>query len=367
MAIAFSISDSLNLISNQSTTLAPVNISNMGGIGSWIAVPFMAKKNITLNTFSFRTATVVAGTLITYLAGIGTIDITTGFPSVGVGNSLNFTSASSINGVGSGATVFGNFSNINLTQGVKYFLGFQVVDRSATGNIQYQTHIMNGQFDDTSNYKISTFNSSGLSYQRSVLGSTFNWGYDSGVGNSIWYNELYGASTALISSYSLFSSTGVSQNGFTFYLNSDFNALELEEVSVMARNTNITPSSGSGVTYRCILYDSDGITALTASTQSYFGSAINVFRKVFMPIKYTLLNKKLYYFAFNQESTNNSNDFLLAMIFPNQFLAGASVTSYAFRKIDATSTPTLVVNEMLVFDLVFSKAYGSRQGGPGNY
>lgn len=365
MPINFIMTEPHLILGNQSTSVTNTTFATMGGIGSWVATSFMAKENIILNRCVFRVGAIAGGTGATLMVGIGTMDVATGQPSqnAGLGNSLNFTTQSLFTGLVTGTNYFASFPDIALTAGTKYFLGLQTVGRLVNTTIVHFVRLFGNSFEDTSNYRVFGYNNSGLSTESSNS-ITYNWGYDSGSGNTIWYNEYYAGHTQLLTKYSL-TSTGSSQNGFTYFMNNDFDAMELEEVGCLFRVDNITPSTGLATTYNCVLYDSDGITALTASTQSYFGGAINNFRHVYMPIKYTLQNRKLYYFAFNREATNSTNTFILASSYPSQIMSGSAFTTYPFTKESPSSSPVIIEGDLIPTNFVFSKAIGSRQGGAG--
>lgn len=358
MAFNFMIEDPMKLPNTQSTTINTPSI-NVAGIGSWCAVAFMAKENLTINRLAMGFGSGGAG--LAALVGIGTIDINTGQPTYalsGTGDSLAFSSVVEIGGSVSGNRFF-TIPEISLTAGTKYFVGYQTI---ITGNTMFFIfRIGNNSLNDTSNYRVFQRSSAGISFGYSSNPSLFNWGYDSGSGGTRWYNEFYQGNSII--QYNL-SSTGSSQVGFTYYMNNDFDAMELENFSIYITNPNSTYGNGLGTTYNFVLYDSDGITALTASTSCSFGSGINAYKYVNIPVKYTLQNRKEYFFAFNRESTNPSA-LWAAIAYDNQFQAGTPFTTYTFTKESPSSEPVKNMNEQFCMNMKFSKAYGSRQGGQG--
>ena len=361
MPINFMIEDPLKFPNTNSTTIANPS-QNIAGVGSWCAVSFMARENLTINRLKMAFGG-SSGAGYTALVGIGTIDVNTGQPtyiSSGVGNSLAFSSVLEIRGATSGNRFF-TIPEISLTAGTKYFVGLQTIN--AIGFYFFAFRLGNNSLNDTSNYRVFQRTSAGISFNYSSNPSLFNWGYDSGSGGTRWYNEFY-QGISVVQTYNL-SSTGSSQVGFTYYMNNDFDAMELENFSIYVSNPNSTYGTGLGTTYNFVLYDSDGITALTASTSCSFGSQASTnYRYVHIPVKYTLQNRKEYFFAFNRESTN-PNAGWAAISYDNQFQAGTPFTSYTFTKASPTSTPVKNMNETFCINMKFSKAYGSRQGGQG--
>lgn len=372
MAFNIVFSDPFGFEGSQSTGSNALLVANLGGIGSFVAVPFLATSNQTINKVSFYTNAVANITGLQVMVGIGTWNDKIPAYNAGLGNSLIFSSMAIKTSNFTDQTVnFETIPDITLVAGTKYFLGVQTVARGASSNYNLAILPMNNTFDDTGNYRIYRQTSAGFTRQYSANYSCFNWGYYSGSGNTTWYNPNFGGSGMTAGDqtrYTLFSSTGQSQFGFSFYMSAPFNAVEMEEIGFAVRTTKYSSSDtpGFGITYNVVLYDSDGTTALTGSTQTYVPSNANNFRKVFMPLKYTLQANKLYYFAFNQESTNSSTDYVIACGYNNQFMAGSSITTYNFRKNTPSSTPVYNYNDLLLYDVVVSKIYGNKQGSVGN-
>lgn len=365
------ISDSTGFEGSQAANSTFLSISNLGGIGSFVAVPFMATDNWKINRVFFSSGTVAGASGLGIMVGIGTWDDKIPSFNAGFGNSLNFSSSSiKTSSFGNVFPYFESIPEFTVEAGKKYFFGMQTVARGASSQINMIFYPLSNSFDDTGNYRIYRQGNTGIVRQYSAFGSAFNWGYDSGTANTVWYNPQYGGHACTNGDqqrYSLFSSTGQSQFGFSFYMDSPFNAVEMEEFGFSVRTLKWTSNyTGFGITYNVVLYDSDGTTALTACTQTYVPTFAG-FRKVFMPLKYTLQSNKVYYFTFHQESTNSSNDFVVAYQYPSQIMSGNSVTTYIFRKISPSSAPVITnINEQLLYELNISKIYGSKQGSIGN-
>lgn len=361
------ISDPTNFTGLMSPTAGGDNLNNFGGIGSWIAVPFMATENLILNKcMIFCPSSSGLGSI---MVGFGTWDGNSPSTS-GSGQSLNFSSQSLF--LRTALTNNGNaiftVPDYNIEAGKKYFMGLQSISRTTMNyNITFlpmnQTHLADGELG---NYAVNLRGQTGDIKRFSSNHSSFNWGYNSGSGRTLWYNPMYGGlefQAADTTRYSL-SSTGSSQFGMSLYIDWNVNAVEMEEFGFAVRSSKA--SYGAGVTYNVILYDSDGTTPLTASTQSYMPTTTTSVRKVFVPLKYTLKTKKEYFIAFNRDSANASTDYVASIGYPSEVMAGNSVTTYVFTKASPSSTPLRVDNQILFHDISISKVYGNRQGGKGD-
>lgn len=370
MAINFHISSPSNFISQSSNTDTGDIVNAFSGVGSFIAVPFMATENLTLNRCIFWASSASGAGSI--MVGFGTWDgNSASYFTAGVADSLNFISQSLFSRTSLNDNSISIFAvpDFNIEAGKKYFMGFQVISRTnlATNMLflpHNQTNLSDGE---KGNYSISYKTTTGVVKNFSANHSVFNWGYYSGTGVTQWYNPMYGGSRFQYSTdtvrYSL-SSTGSSQFGMTFYMDWNVDAIEMEEFGFVVRSAKA--SYGAGVTYNVVLYDSDGTTPLTASTQSYMPFSSSTIQKVFLPLKYTLKSKKQYYFAFNREASNAATDYIVSHSYLSEIMAGNSITTYVFTKDSPSTAPVIVSNQVLIYDIVASKIYGNRQGSSGN-
>lgn len=369
MAFNLNISDSFNFDGLQGIANNSQTQSGFGGIGSYISVPFMALNNQTINRIFFQYGTITGSAGLSIMAGIGTWNNKLPSTVGGLGDSLNFISQTLISSFTTAATNIVSIPDLTLEQGKKYYLGLQTITRGASSTVAYVINPFNDTFDEYGNYAMVRKATTGIVRQYSANHSSFNWGYYSGSGSTMWYNPMFGGQGSTNGDqtrFNLNSSTGQSQFGMSIYINWNADAVEVEEFGFVIRTAKGGAASyGIGVTYNVILYDSDGTTALTASTQNYMSTS-NALNYLYMPLKYTLKTNKEYFIAFNRETSNATTDHVLACGYPSEIMAGNSVTTYTFTKISPSSSPVKNSGDMLVYDLPISKIIGSRQGSNGD-
>lgn len=347
----------------------------ISGVGSWVAFPFIAKDNYKINRLVFTFGTITgSGASSIVRVGIGTLNSETGLPLVSANESLSFigsTTQIAPSGFTSTLQNVGLQEEISLIAGQRYFLGVETISRTSTSSrhdvILYGSA---NRASKVSNYEISKRIAAGIEYSGfRAQGASFNYGYfDSGTGVSSYYHDYFYQSRQL-------STVGIgttgSEKGFTFFMNSDLNAIEISEVSVMVQN-RLTGTSGNGNTWILTLYDSNGTTALIASTWCSFNSyVITSYQSIKWPLNYILENKKLYHFGVAGFGSNNSN--LVYVAFPSYFQsnvnqsAGICYTTYYFTKGTISTPPTIDTNLSMPFAFNIIKTYGNRQGGIGRY
>ena len=369
MPFNLNISDSFNFDGTQGTASNNQSMSGFAGVGSYITVPFMAFENQTINRLYFQYGTVTGAAGLSIMAGIGTWDNKLPSTVGGLGDSLNFLSQTLISSFVSAGTNFVSIPDITLEQGKRYYLGLQTISRGASSALAYVIYPFSDTFDEFGNYAMVRKQSAGVVREFSANHSCFNWGYYSGSGSTVWYNQMFGGQASTNGDqtrFTLNTAAGQPQFGMSIYINWNADAVEVEEFGFVVRTAKGGVASyGIGVTYNVILYDSDGTTALTASTQSYM-SPFTSLNYLYMPLKYILKTKKEYFIAFNRESTNATTDYIVACGYPSQIMAGNSVTTYTFTKTSPSSSPVKNPGDMLIYDLPISKVYGSRQGSSGD-
>lgn len=341
---------------------------NISGIGSWIAFPFIQKNDNPLNLLAFNYGNVTGAgttTATSIRVGIGTLDENTGTPILDSNKNLIFIGSTSVNVVNADSQSFQLVAlpEINLNKKSKYYFGIITESRLATTTINIVDTLHNTtSLNRGGNYRVSFLTSTGNTTLNSTIDrSPVNYGYYSGIGNSTWYNEKFPGYTTNLQTVG----TAGSQFGFTFFMNSDLSAIEISEVQFYCRSQYLL-SSGLGNTWSVILYDSDGTTALTASTICYFSTQPTNAKSTVLPINYTLQNKKLYHFAIQGIGASSGNA-VYYVDFPYQFQSGNAITSIYFTKDSASSNPVYFENDQLIYGLNVIKTYGSRQGGPGSY
>lgn len=340
---------------------------SMAGVGSFLAKPFMALENLTINRIYFTTGSITNFNNYKLNVGIGTWNNTTGLastidPGAAGGNmTLNFSSFSSLTGVTSNSFYFVSIPDLNISAGTKYFVGIAITESSGSFIHQHRVFTMDWAKNNwQDNYQIKTRGTS-FSFFQNPWTECFNWGYDSGTASTIWYNQFPGGSGGL--GYSDFTSAKLI--GTTLYFNTDFNSFYLDDISVSCRTNNAAFPSGVGQTYNIVLYDSDGTTALIAHTISVYPYDTGFNRRTTFPVKYTLQNNKLYHLAFRAPNATSTNDRLPVIPYLYEFQSGSALTAIFFTKTNGAASPVYNPNLKLVNELVLEVLSGNRDGGPG--
>lgn len=360
-------SEVLGSLEGGSSTLA------FAGIGSWIAIPFMAENNWIINRVATYHGTLTSGTAYTYLIGIGTWDNEKGRPSTvgGFGRTLEFLSFAQSPATKTNSVFpFYAIPSLQLTAGTKYFIGLGITQ--ATGTFNHAMVIQGG------NAPYHPWNYSGIYTLGGGINTqnirsewtTFNWGYDSGNGITEWYNKQYAGVTPARQTLRVTSNTY--QKLMSICFNTDFQSIYLDTVQwhIDTLTSNVFPA-GSGVTYFVTLWDTDGTTALTSYSKSVYGSRnnSNSFTAHF-PVKYWIQNKKVYYLGIGttgQTDTGSENAIGTVTVNSNMHnFPGNAFTSVYCTKSTLAGAITRVPATHVISSLSVYFANGSRQGGIGN-
>lgn len=356
-------------ISNFSAVSAQQNLSISGAAATaWVAMSFWAYDNITINRVAFSTGAITNNTGFKVQAGIGTWLRRSYIPSTlgGTGVTLNFNSSKSATGITQNSWVIFDIPDYSLTKTNRYFVGVGV---SEPGGVAYTLniglHLFNNNEGNFTSDQIVLRDSTtrratdatGVNMGNEYM--PFNWGYDSGSGDTIWYNPNPGAST-----FSALGAFITQHQGFTLYFNTDVNRFLLDGIKVPIRSPLSFGYAATAQTWTVVLYDSDGTTALTATTTyAYSQSTSNPFFCC-LPIKYWLNNNQLYHVSLIGEGSVSTT--VLTGTMPFRFQSGLAMTSIRYTKSSAVSAPSYFPDSIIPFHLNISDTLGNRQGGLGN-
>lgn len=345
-------------------------ILTFAGIGSYFAASFWAYESQTINRIQFSAGTVASGTAFTITAGIGTVNRLIGLPALqsGTGNTLLYNSSNTITGLTSNSTYIVSIPDFTTTAYQKYFMGLHV--SQVTGaSFSFQL-VLKGLA--SSNPRLNTT----PIYYRLVPGTplvanslgdskygAYNWGYDSGNGITVWYNPFPGPSRYNTN----VNATRTNITGFTFHLDTDFSSIYVDNITILARNPSATFPTGFGTTWSCILYDTDGVTALTGHTSVQYSTQSNNTYNFTMPIQSWLSNKKLYHIAFSSLNSNSPANVTIATCdMPYEWQSALGFTSIFFTKSSGSANPVYTSTRVLPFYMTITDIRGSVQNSVGD-
>jgi hypothetical protein len=193
--------------------------------------------------------------------------------------------------------------------------------------------------------------------------SPINWGYDSGNGVTEWYNPNPGGYNYSV----IATNTTTNIVGLTFTMNTDFEGIYVESIRIGVRNPSSTFPTGTGATYHCILYDSDGITALVGHTISAYPHTNSTpVSPIVLPVQSWLKNKKVYHFAFPCLSSVDANNQIAYSPMPYSWQrSGQGFTSIYFTKNTGSGSPVYDSDRIIPFHLLITDIRGNLQNSSG--
>ena len=340
---------------------------NAAGVGSWQAYSFWGYENQTVNRIMWYNAASTGTNNYTLMSGIGTVDRTIGAPSTvsGLGNSLNFNSSVLSTNLPASAFTIETIPDFTISPKQKYWFGQQIV-ASSGAFVHRSGFLFSNNYADgncTSPYwnkGTGTFTFANAEFGKNLA---INWGYDSGNGKTVWYNPFPGpidlATTGSLSTSNLV--------GFTFTQNTDLESIFVNNVKVYLRLATGTFPTGTGTTVHCILYDTDGTTALIGHTIHTYSAQTTQTAGVTLPINYWFDKKKLYHIAFaivnNATAANNQ---IVYSLMPMEWQSALGFTSQYFSKAGGASAPTYTINRVIPFYFNITKTRGHLQNSEGD-
>lgn len=342
-------------------------VLTFAGITSYLAQSFWAYESQTINRVFFTTGTITNGANYTVTVGIGTVDRSIGLPALqgGTGNTLLYNSSNTKTSLASNTSYIVDIPDFTTTAYQKYFFGLTV--SATTGAFSHTTVVkgLNSIADNLNTTPLYYRTSSGIPILNPTYGDNrftpFNWGYDSGNGITAWYNPFPGPSRY----NSAVNATLSNIVGFTFTLDTDFEAIYVKSVNIDARTPSLLFPAGFGCSWHCILYDSDGTTALIGHTYTLYPNNAQI-TNFTLPLNAWLHNKKLYHIGFAGVSTSNpTSTSINTCDMPYEFQSALGFTSIYFTKAGGSASPSYITNRVIPFNLVVSDIRGSVQGSEG--
>lgn len=364
MSVSFILSNSHAADSNINNS---VNLS-FAGVGTWLAATFFAYENQTINRVMFYNQTVTNPANFVSRVGMGTIDRNIGLPATvsGLGQSIFFSSSIDVTNLSTGWSIHA-IPDFSIEAQKKYFIGIQAVSNSGAFLHAVGVSNLNNPVDRPTTSPIlsrTTGNPTFLQYDGNRHIS-FNWGYDSGNGITSWYNPNNGPAT-----YNTIGSVNLTNLvGFTFCHNTDFESIYVESIRIFGRIAESNFATGGfGTTLHCILYDSDGTTALIGQTFNYYTSTTIQVANIHCPLGYWLDKNKLYHIAFAYvNGTTQANNQLVYSLLPYEWQSSTGYTSIYFTKTSGSSAPSYTNTRVIPFQLHIAGTRGHLQNNIGDY
>lgn len=363
MSTSFIIGNAASTDSNVSAVLA----RSYAGVGTWFAATFWGYESQTINRVMFYNAAITGGGNYTMRVGIGTVDRATGLPQTvgGLGVTLAFSSSIDVTSFTANSFSIHAISDFTLDPLSKYWVGMEAI--SSTGAFTHATNLLglNNNTDRNSTRPIITRSAGTISalHYDGNRNLPINWGYDSGTASTVWYNPFVGGAT-----YNVLGSISLTNMlGFTFTHSTDFESIYVNSIKIYARVLESTFPTGTGTTFHCILYDSDGTTAMIGSTTPTYTANVTQVSHVVLPLGAWLDRNKLYHIAFAIVNGGTAaNNQIVWQAMPYSWQGGLGFTSIYFTKASGASAPTYTSDRIVPFFMNVTKTRGHLQNSEGN-